>query len=42
MTVPLQPFNHAVGGHSLIYKFTRRAVCKVRPSPLCLASLMSS
>ncbi|WWD16277.1 hypothetical protein CI109_100703 [Kwoniella shandongensis] len=28
MTVPLQPFNHAVGGHSSIYKFTRRAVCK--------------
>lgn len=31
MTVPLQPFDHAVGGHSSIYKFTRRAVCKVRP-----------
>lgn len=29
MTVPLQPFSHAVGGHSSIYKFTRRAVCKV-------------
>lgn len=29
MTVPLQPFNHAVGGHSSIYNFTRRAVCKV-------------
>lgn len=29
MTVPLMPFNHAVGGHSSIYKFTRRAVCKV-------------
>lgn len=29
ITVPLQPFNHAVGGHSSIYKFTRRAVCKV-------------
>ncbi|WVW82679.1 hypothetical protein I302_104690 [Kwoniella bestiolae CBS 10118] len=28
LTVPLQPFNHAVGGHSSIYKFTRRAVCK--------------
>ncbi|OXB38542.1 hypothetical protein LQV05_002645 [Cryptococcus neoformans] len=28
MTVPLQPFSHAVGGHSSIYKFTRRAVCK--------------
>ena len=32
MTVPLQPFNHAVGGHSSIYKFTRRAVCKVGDS----------
>ena len=30
MTVPLQPFSHAVGGHSSIYKFTRRLVCKVR------------
>jgi hypothetical protein len=29
MTVPLQPFGHAVGGHSSIYQFTRRAVCKV-------------
>lgn len=29
MIVPLQPFDHAVGGHSSIYKFTRRAVCKV-------------
>ena len=29
LTVPLQPFDHAVGGHSSIYKFTRRAVCKV-------------
>ncbi|EIW66408.1 hypothetical protein TREMEDRAFT_35090, partial [Tremella mesenterica DSM 1558] len=28
MTVPLKPFSHAVGGHSAIYKFTRRAVCK--------------
>jgi inositol-hexakisphosphate kinase len=34
MTVPLQPFNHAVGGHSSIYKFTRRAVCKVSSLPL--------
>lgn len=30
MTIPLQPFNNKVGGHSEIYKFTRRAVCKVR------------
>lgn len=28
LRVPLQPFSHAVGGHSSIYKFTRRAVCK--------------
>jgi inositol-hexakisphosphate kinase len=35
MTVPLQPFSHAVGGHSSIYKFTRRAVCKVSLFPIC-------
>lgn len=28
--VPLRPFRNQVGGHSAIYKFTRRAVCKVR------------
>ncbi|KAL7424023.1 inositol polyphosphate kinase kcs1 [Cryptotrichosporon argae] len=28
LTVPLEPFKHAVGGHSSIYKFTRNAVCK--------------
>jgi len=27
--IPLQPFPHQVGGHSAIYKFTKRAVCKV-------------
>ena len=27
--VPLQPFHNQVGGHSAIYKFTKRAVCKV-------------
>ncbi|KZT37632.1 SAICAR synthase-like protein [Sistotremastrum suecicum HHB10207 ss-3] len=26
--VPLRPFRNQVGGHSAIYKFTRRAVCK--------------
>ncbi|KAG8906455.1 hypothetical protein FRB99_006872, partial [Tulasnella sp. 403] len=26
--VPLQPFRNQVGGHSSIYKFTKRAVCK--------------
>jgi inositol-hexakisphosphate kinase len=28
--VPLRPFRNQVGGHSAIYKFTKRAVCKVR------------
>ena len=27
--VPLRPFRNQVGGHSAIYKFTKRAVCKV-------------
>lgn len=27
--VPLEPFRNQVGGHSSIYKFTKRAVCKV-------------
>ena len=27
--VPLKPFKNQVGGHSAIYKFTKRAVCKV-------------
>ncbi len=31
MTIPLEPFHHKVGGHSEIYKFSRRAVCKVGP-----------
>jgi hypothetical protein len=36
-TVPLMPFKNQVGGHSAIYKFTKRAVCKVRCLPLlCL------
>jgi hypothetical protein len=34
MTIPLQPFNNKVGGHSEIYKFTRRAVCKVSVAAL--------
>lgn len=29
--VPLKPFRNQVGGHSAIYKFTKRAVCKVCP-----------
>lgn len=28
-SVPLRPFRNQVGGHSAIYKFTKRAVCKV-------------
>jgi hypothetical protein len=28
-TIPLMPFRNQVGGHSAIYKFTKRAVCKV-------------
>ena len=27
--IPLRPFRNQVGGHSAIYKFTKRAVCKV-------------
>ncbi|KAG9127932.1 hypothetical protein FRC07_007372 [Ceratobasidium sp. 392] len=27
-SVPLRPFRNQVGGHSAIYKFTKRAVCK--------------
>jgi len=29
-TIPLRPFRNRVGGHSAIYKLTKRAVCKVR------------
>lgn len=29
-TVPLEPFNHQVGGHSHIFRFSKKAVCKVR------------
>jgi hypothetical protein len=28
--IPLRPFRNQVGGHTSIYKFTKRAVCKVR------------
>ena len=30
--IPLRPFRNQVGGHSAIYKFTKRAVCKVSPN----------
>lgn len=42
MTVPLQPFDHAVGGHSSIYKFTRRAVCKVSLNPVITRAIACS
>ncbi|KAF9816279.1 hypothetical protein IEO21_04144 [Rhodonia placenta] len=29
--IPLRPFRNQVGGHSAIYKFTKRAVCKASP-----------
>lgn len=28
-TVPLEPFKHQVGGHSHIFRFSKKAVCKV-------------
>jgi inositol-hexakisphosphate kinase len=31
--IPLRPFRNQVGGHTSIYKFTKRAVCKVRVTP---------
>jgi hypothetical protein len=30
VTVPLEPFDHQVGGHSHIFRFSKKAVCKVR------------
>ena len=32
--IPLRPFRNKVGGHASMYKFTRRAVCKV--SAICV------
>jgi hypothetical protein len=29
--IPLTPFRNKVGGHSLMWKFKNRAICKVRP-----------
>jgi inositol-hexakisphosphate kinase len=34
--IPLRPFRNQVGGHTSIYKFTKRAVCKVRVPPISL------
>ena len=31
--IPLRPFRNQVGGHNAIYKFTKRAVCKVGAYP---------
>ena len=36
-TIPLMPFRNQVGGHSAIYKFTKRAVCKVSRPHFLLA-----
>ena len=38
--VMLRPFRNQVGGHSAIYKFTRRAVCKVRLDTLVFSLLV--
>ena len=45
--IPLRPFRNQVGGHSAIYKFTKRAVCKVcctfdRLSSFNVSNLFSS
>lgn len=37
-TVPLEPFDHQVGGHSHIFRFSKKAVCKVSLNLLCFAS----
>jgi inositol-hexakisphosphate kinase len=37
--VPLKPFKNQVGGHSAIYKFTKRAVCKVCTFPIASQAL---
>jgi hypothetical protein len=34
--VPLRPFRNQVGGHTSIYKFTKRAVCKVRTTVMLI------
>lgn len=36
--IPLRPFRNQVGGHTSIYKFTKRAVCKVSTIPLLYIS----
>lgn len=39
--IPLEPFRNQVGGHSAIYKFTKRAVCKVRIIFLCFLMFLT-
>jgi hypothetical protein len=36
--IPLRPFRNQVGGHTSIYKFTKRAVCKVSTNLLLYIS----
>ena len=38
--IPLRPFRNQVGGHSAIYKFTKRAVCKVSQASSFSSSLL--
>ena len=40
VTVPLEPFDHQVGGHSHIFRFSKKAVCKVRLVVLSLVYRM--
>lgn len=39
--IPLRPFRNQVGGHSAIYKFTKRAVCKVCTHRLSCSELFA-
>lgn len=39
--IPLRPFRNQVGGHSAIYKFTKRAVCKVSNRALAFVSVLT-
>jgi hypothetical protein len=38
ISVPLQPYNNQVGGHNHIFRFSRRAVCKVSTNCRALPS----
>jgi inositol-hexakisphosphate 5-kinase len=39
--IPLRPFRNQVGGHTSIYKFTKRAVCKVHITHRCSSLYIS-